>query len=97
MNIRDQIITIDDGISILAPAKINLTLLIAGKRRDGYHEIETIMAKIDFFDELLIKPGRKTGIELQCTGRYWAPAGKDNIVYRAAELFFSGVRRQAPR
>ncbi len=94
MNNREQITTIDDGILILAPAKINLTLLIAGKRPDGYHEIETIMSKIDFFDELLIKPGTKAGIELKCNGPEWAPEGKENLVYRAAELFFLSCGRK---
>lgn len=94
MNSREQIITTNNGISILAPAKINLTLLIAGKRPDGFHEIETIMSKIDFFDELVIRPGIKAGIELQCNGPEWAPEGKDNLVYRAAELFFATCGRK---
>ena len=40
---------------VRAPAKINLSLLIAGKRPDGFHEIETLMAKIDLFDEVIIE------------------------------------------
>ena len=38
-----------------APAKINLSLLVKGKRPDGYHELETIMAKINWYDEILIE------------------------------------------
>jgi len=63
---RKQITTIGDSLTVLAPAKINLSLLIAGKRPDGFHEIETIMAKIDWYDEILIEPGRQDGIELIC-------------------------------
>ena len=85
MDIREQITTVGDGLSVLAPAKINLSLLIAGKRPDGFHEIETIMAKIDWYDEILIQPGRQTGIELICRGPSWAPAGEDNLVYQAAK------------
>ena len=85
MDSREQITTVGDGLSVLAPAKINLSLLIAGKRPDGFHEIETIMAKIDWYDEILIQPGRQTGIELTCRGSNWAPAGEDNLVYIAAE------------
>lgn len=85
MDSREQITTLGDGLSVLAPAKINLSLLIAGKRPDGFHEIETIMAKIDWYDEILIQPGRQTGIELICRGPNWAPAGGDNLVYRAAK------------
>jgi 4-diphosphocytidyl-2-C-methyl-D-erythritol kinase len=85
----EQITIVDDGLLILAPAKINLSLLVAGKRPDGYHEIETIMAKVDFFDEILIRHSRKAGIELICEGSQWAPSGRENLVYRAAELFFT--------
>lgn len=85
MDSRKQITTIGDGLLVLAPAKINLSLLIAGKRPDGFHEIETIMAKIDWYDEILIQPGRQSGIELICRGPNWAPAGEDNLVYRAAK------------
>jgi 4-diphosphocytidyl-2-C-methyl-D-erythritol kinase len=85
MDSREQITTVGDGLLVLAPAKINLSLLIAGKRPDGFHEIETIMAKVDWYDEILIQPGRQSGIELNCRGPNWAPAGEDNLVYRAAE------------
>ena len=85
MDRREQITTFDDGLLVLAPAKINLSLLIAGKRPDGFHEIETVMAKINWYDELLIQPGRRAGIELICDGPQWAPAGEDNLVYRAAK------------
>ncbi|MGA2323088.1 MAG: 4-(cytidine 5'-diphospho)-2-C-methyl-D-erythritol kinase [Sedimentisphaerales bacterium] len=44
-----------DGLLVRAPAKINLSLLVKGKRPDGYHELETIMAKIDWYDEILIE------------------------------------------
>jgi 4-diphosphocytidyl-2-C-methyl-D-erythritol kinase len=74
-----------EGLLVRAPAKVNLSLLIAGKRPDGFHEIETVMAKIDWYDELRIQPGRGNRIELVCDGPCWAPDGKDNLVYRAAE------------
>jgi 4-diphosphocytidyl-2-C-methyl-D-erythritol kinase len=83
---REQITTIGEGLLVLAPAKINLSLLIAGKRPDGFHEIRTVMAKVNWYDEVLIQTGQKAGIELICKGPYWAPAGKENLVYRAAKM-----------
>jgi len=85
MDYREQITTVGNRLLVLAPAKINLSLLIAGKRPDGFHEIETIMAKIDWYDEILIQLGRQTGIELICQGPNWAPGGQDNLVYKAAK------------
>jgi len=84
------------GLVVKAPAKLNLSLLIAGKRPDGFHEIETVMAKIDWCDELLIEPGTKPGIELACQGPQWAPPGRDNLVYRAARRILSGSHTPAP-
>jgi len=82
----NQFETVSNGLLVRAPAKINLSLLIAGKRPDGFHEIETIMAKINWYDEILIEPNPKRGIELICHGPCWVPAGKDNLVYQAAKL-----------
>ena len=89
---REQITAVGNGLAVLAPAKVNLSLLIAGKRPDGFHEIETIMAKIDWYDEILIEPGHKGGIELICKGPHWAPQGRNNIVWRAAEILLSDCR-----
>ncbi len=86
MTERQQFTTIDDGLLVLAPAKLNLSLLIASKRPDGFHEIETLMAKVSYFDELLIARGAKRGVELICNGPYPVPQGKDNLVYKAAQL-----------
>jgi 4-diphosphocytidyl-2-C-methyl-D-erythritol kinase len=86
MYYKEQINSLKDGLSVLAPAKINLSLLIAGKRPDGFHEIETIMAKVNWYDEILIEKTQNPGIELICTGPYWAPKGQDNLVFRAAEM-----------
>jgi len=92
---KNQFETLGDGLLVRAPAKINLSLLIAGKRADGFHEIETIMAKITWFDEILIQQSRKPGIELICKGTYWAPEGKDNLVYQACESLLDTCHSQA--
>ena len=89
MTDRKQITTVGDELLVLAPAKINLSLLIAGGRADGFHEIETIMAKVNWYDEILIEPGLKAGIEFVCTGPCRAPQGKENIVYKACEMFLN--------
>lgn len=86
---KEQITTVGNGLLVRAPAKINLSLLIAGKRPDGFHEIETVMAKVDFYDEILIEPGLKASIELLCKGPQWAPAGQDNLIYQAAKLLMN--------
>jgi 4-diphosphocytidyl-2-C-methyl-D-erythritol kinase len=75
-------------MQVLAPAKINLSLKILGRRSDGLHEIETLIAPISFCDEIKIeqRDGRKR-IEFHCDSRS-VPKGDDNLVVRAAKLFF---------
>lgn len=76
-----------------APAKINLYLLVADKRPDGFHNIETLMAKITFYDELLFEVDKAEDIELVCNG-LWSPAGEDNLVYKAAKLFYESIKKE---
>ena len=92
---KEQITIISDGLLVRAPAKINLSLLIAGQRADGFHEIETVMAKVDWFDEILFQQGQKTGIELVCKGPYWAPEGKENLIYQACQMLLDSCHSQA--
>jgi 4-diphosphocytidyl-2-C-methyl-D-erythritol kinase len=85
MSDAQQFERLGDTLLVRAPAKINLSLLIAGKRPDGFHEIETVMAKVDWYDEIRIEPGQTAAIELLCEGPRWAPQDQTNLVYRAAE------------
>ena len=40
-----------------APAKVNLTLRVLGRRADGYHDIESLVAFADVGDQLALTPG----------------------------------------
>ncbi|MHC4289768.1 MAG: 4-(cytidine 5'-diphospho)-2-C-methyl-D-erythritol kinase [Planctomycetota bacterium] len=84
----DQFEHTDAGLIVRAPAKINLSLLITGKRPDGFHGIETVMAKVNWYDELLFEPPQQEGIDLICTGPYWAPDGEENLIYRACQMLY---------
>jgi len=86
MTDAQQFECVDNALLVRAPAKLNLSLLIAGKRPDGFHEIETVMAKVDWHDEIRIEPARGADLEFLCAGPRWAPQDKTNLVYRAAEL-----------
>lgn len=51
-------------VDIAAPAKINLFLEILGKRTDGFHELETVMATVDLADQLRLTPRTDSQIRL---------------------------------
>lgn len=81
-------------MKILAPAKINIYLKVLGKRVDGYHELKTIMVPLNVFDEIYISP-IASGIKIETLG--YNGEGKDNLVFRAAKLFFdkTGLQKGA--
>jgi 4-diphosphocytidyl-2-C-methyl-D-erythritol kinase len=70
--------------STLAPAKINLTLRIFGRRADGFHELESLVAFAPFGDRLTLWPDGS--LDLKVSGPMAAGAGPldDNLVLRAA-------------
>ncbi len=74
------------SITLLSPAKINLTLEVLGVRTDGYHEIRSIIQPIDIFDEVSVYVEDGEGIEIESSG-VSIPLDKDNLAWRAAELF----------
>jgi 4-diphosphocytidyl-2-C-methyl-D-erythritol kinase len=74
-------------MQLSAPAKINLSFRIKGRRADGFHEIETLMAPISLADQIAIeRAGDDDGIRFTCDDPS-LPAGDDNLVVRAAKLF----------
>jgi 4-diphosphocytidyl-2-C-methyl-D-erythritol kinase len=72
-------------ISMKAPAKINLTLDVLGKREDGYHEVEMVMTTIDLADRIDIYPRDDNRITIDCSACY-VPLGEKNHVYQIAQL-----------
>jgi len=70
-----------------SPAKINLYLKVLRKRPDGYHEIASLMQKIDLADEMEFREAEE-GIRLSCPGS-GLPEDAGNLVYRAARLILA--------
>lgn len=75
-------------LELAAPAKINFYLRILGKRPDGYHELDSLMIKLEFGDRLVLKRRPTPGIEVRCPGS-GLPTGPDNLVYKAAAAFYA--------
>ena len=83
-------------MQLFAPAKINLSFEIKGRRADGFHEIETLMTPISLSDRLTIETvGSADGrIDFSCDDPS-LPSGDDNLVVRAAALFREATKRTA--
>lgn len=69
-----------------APAKINLSLDILGKREDGFHEVEMIMTTIDLSDRIELHPLENNEIKVSLESRY-VTNDERNLAFKAAKIF----------
>jgi 4-diphosphocytidyl-2-C-methyl-D-erythritol kinase len=72
-------------------AKVNLALSILGRRRDGFHDIQTIFQSIDICDELEFRTASQ--LELRCEDLPDIPT-EDNLVWKAATLLASKSKKR---
>jgi len=69
-------------VTVMAPAKLNLTLEVLSKRVDGFHEIRSVIQTINLCDRLDLQPGKK--MVFRCDAPGWLP--EESLVSRAAAL-----------
>jgi 4-diphosphocytidyl-2-C-methyl-D-erythritol kinase len=68
-------------LSLEAPAKLNLTLRVVGRRSDGYHLIESRMVLLELADRLLLLPGA-TGLRVEAPPEDEIPVDRGNLAWR---------------
>lgn len=76
-------------MKIKAYAKINISLDVVGKRKDGYHLLEMIMQNIEIYDDIDIN--KQKGITIKCNIPY-IPVDERNLAYKAAKIFMDTYR-----
>lgn len=69
-------------LTVLAPAKVNLTLEVVARRWDGFHEIRSVVQTINLCDRLHFQPGDR--VEFRCDNPSWV--SEQSLVTRAADL-----------
>ncbi len=74
---------LDTSLATRAPAKINLTLHIEGRRPDGYHELQSLVAFAGAGDFLTLRPAEQFDLTLEGPTAVEAGDGGDNLVARA--------------
>ncbi len=75
-----------DSLKVKTSAKINLSLDVVGKRKDGYHMIESIFQSIGIYDIVTVKKADKD-ITITCDDES-VPCDIRNVAFKAALLFF---------
>lgn len=73
-----------------SPCKVNLLLNILGKRKDGFHELETVFHPVNLCDRLTFDRNG-AGIQLTCSDAT-LPTDATNLVHRAAAKFFAATK-----
>lgn len=76
-------------VTVFSPAKINLFLAITGRRTDGFHDLVSVVAPLDFGDDLVATPAqpvRGAHFSLSCD-QPEVPLDGTNLILRAAEAF----------
>jgi 4-diphosphocytidyl-2-C-methyl-D-erythritol kinase len=76
--------------SELAPAKVNLTLRVIGRRPDGYHDIESLVVFAALGDSLTFTPGPTLVLDVRGPTATAAGAIGDNLVLKAANALAAG-------
>ncbi len=73
------------SLTLNSPAKINLYLRVINKRKDGFHNIETVFERINLFDSLQLKKNNLNKIRIFCK-HPGVPADSSNLCFKAAQL-----------
>jgi 4-diphosphocytidyl-2-C-methyl-D-erythritol kinase len=73
-------------LQIRTPAKVNLLLAVHGLRGDGFHELTSLVAPLDFGDRLMVGAGDADSDSLSCSVP-GVPLDETNLVLRAAAAF----------
>ena len=74
-----------------APAKVNLTLRVLGRRPDGYHELESLVAFADIGDTLHLTPGDRLSLTVRGPNAVHAGPDADNLVLKAAAALAASI------
>lgn len=67
-------------------AKVNLTLKVVGRRVDGFHDLESVVAFADCADRLMLEPGSELGLTMSGPLADACGDTSDNLVLKAARL-----------
>ena len=78
-------------VKVKAPAKINLSLDVLGRRSDGYHNVSMVMQAVSLYDYVTVEKSDSGNIEIICDYP-GVPCDETNIAYKACKRFYDYTR-----
>lgn len=80
-------------IHVFAPAKLNLTLHVTGRRPDGYHDLDSLVVLLDYGDMLSLAPSDHWSLQVDGPFRAGVPVDDRNLITKAAQWLSAKVGR----
>lgn len=85
-----------EALAVGAPAKVNLFLHVLGRRADGYHQLDSLIAFAVTGDRIEVAPGAELSLSIEGPFAHGLSAGEDNLVLRAARALAAAAGGRVP-
>lgn len=72
------------SVTVLAPAKLNLSLDVVGTLPNGYHDLDMLMQSVTLCDQMTMEEAPQLSLYVRAQGRAFVPADGNNLVLKAA-------------
>ena len=81
------------SVTVRAPGKINLHLVVGDLRDNGYHDLTTVFHAVSLVDEITVRNADVLSLKISGEGADQLPLDERNLAWRAAELMAEHVGR----
>ena len=76
----------DREVRVRAPGKVNLSLRVGPRRRDGYHPVSTVFQAVSVYEDVVARPGDGFVVTVSGPQSDRVPTDPSNLALRAAHL-----------
>ncbi|OPF73164.1 4-(cytidine 5'-diphospho)-2-C-methyl-D-erythritol kinase [Streptomyces antioxidans] len=74
------------SVTVRAPGKVNVQLVVGGRRTDGFHELANVFMAVSSYDDITVSPADRLRITVSGPGKERVPTNDSNLAAQAATL-----------
>lgn len=74
------------SVTVRAPGKVNVQLVVGGRRTDGFHELANVYMAVSSYDDITVSPADRLRVTVSGAGEERVPANDFNLAAQAATL-----------